>query len=506
MIFRTSKISSRLMTGLRRGTRNLNRKQERFGSHLNYVYPTVSSFFILYPVGMKSAVSMCEAEPFREIKGKEVKVISSLTQMQNRAWQYLRMLLRTIQLVFLLAPPGLLLYPLIYSEKNLPDWYLKWCLRCVETSGAAVIKLMQWASGRPDVFGNSFCEVFKRLQDDTTPHAFEHTVLAMEGAYGKEWRGRIRLGDVIGSGCIGQVYRGFIVRGEKEQEVAIKVRHPNICKNMDSDLDILALLAHVAEHVPFGIGKKLQWYDIPGAVEEFTKFLSSQLDFRTEAQNLKTFNKCFEGDTQVVFPQLIQDFHPHQDVLIETYCHGEPIMKFAKNCKDQATLTDLCEIGIRTVSKMIFIHNFVHGDIHPGNIMVSHDGKQIILLDAGIAVTCNNHDHDLVVGIVASFIRGEGRRAAKLLMEDSNRRLRLLDTNERAKDENAYIEKINNMCVEAFGDENYLMLELGTYISDIFQAASDHHVMINKAFVNLALAIKIQEGIVLSLDKELEIW
>ena len=83
-------------------------------------------------------------------------------------------------------------------------WYLQLCLYCVEWSGAAVIKLMQWAGSRPDVFGHDFCAVFSRLQDDTTPHSWRHTERVMRESYGDDWQDWIRLDRVIGSGCIGQ--------------------------------------------------------------------------------------------------------------------------------------------------------------------------------------------------------------------------------------------------------------------------------------------------------------
>ena len=103
--------------------------------------------------------------------------------------------------------------------------YLKMCLVCVEYSGAAVIKLMQWAGSRPDMFGHDFCSVFSKLQDDTTPHAWRHTEKVLREAYGEDWRKRIIIhkGDILGSGCIGQVYKGQVLDKDGEQKtVAIK--------------------------------------------------------------------------------------------------------------------------------------------------------------------------------------------------------------------------------------------------------------------------------------------
>lgn len=104
-------------------------------------------------------------------------------------------------------------------------WYLQLCLICVEWSGAAVIKLMQWAGSRPDMFGHDFCAVFSKLQDNTTPHAWRHTEKVLREAYGNDWKERIKIQkqDILGSGCIGQVYKGEVLDEDgKPMLVAVK--------------------------------------------------------------------------------------------------------------------------------------------------------------------------------------------------------------------------------------------------------------------------------------------
>jgi predicted unusual protein kinase regulating ubiquinone biosynthesis (AarF/ABC1/UbiB family) len=115
-------------------------------------------------------------------------------------------------------------------------WYYRLCLYCVECSGAAAIKMMQWAGSRPDMFGSTFCRVFSQLQDDTTPHAWTHTVQSLVTAYGDNWHESLQLSNILGSGCIAQVYKGKIEHNGNELLVAIKVKHPNVDDEIDSDL------------------------------------------------------------------------------------------------------------------------------------------------------------------------------------------------------------------------------------------------------------------------------
>jgi predicted unusual protein kinase regulating ubiquinone biosynthesis (AarF/ABC1/UbiB family) len=158
----------------------------------------------------------------------------------------LRLIRRIIKLMIALSPVAAL-YPLQYllttqkpdeedahevalaalAEAERPDgpigWYYRLCLQSVEWSGAAAIKIMQWAGSRPDMFGQAFCSIFSKLQDDTTPHSWKHTEQALREAFGDDWREHIRLGEILGSGCIAQVYKGVVLdKDGKEQEVAVK--------------------------------------------------------------------------------------------------------------------------------------------------------------------------------------------------------------------------------------------------------------------------------------------
>jgi len=392
------------------------------------------------------------------------------------------------------------------DDSGVADWYLRLCLWCVESSGAAVIKLMQWASSRPDMFGERFCEVFGKLQDSTTPHAWRHTEEALRNAYGEEWTDKIRLGKVLGSGCIGQVYAGSVKDSNgAERDVAVKVMHPGVKNNIDADLDLLAFLAYGAERAPFGIGGQLHWLDLPGVVDEFHRLLLHQLDFRTEAENLVRFNENFKDDDEVLFPQLIPGFEAKEEILVETFCDGIPFWQWnEENMENVELRKKMCTIGIRAVCQMIFSHNFIHGDLHPGNIFVSRDGKKFILLDTGMASEYDDEDHDRIISILTAFIRMDGERAGELLIKDSNARTR---DDDKVLHEKEYVAKIRELTDECkYSEDKYLMQKLGEYISRMFDAAQTHHVLMNPAFVSCSLAVKVVEGVALALDPNCEIW
>jgi len=323
---------------------------------------------------------------------------ATVVQKAQRVW---RLVKRLVKLSVTLAPVATL-YPLYYALSTLKDndnnndkkedahvlvlrhdeddddndlgdkktlngrlrgWYLRLCLRCVEHSGAAVIKLLQWSSSRPDLFGHDFCRIFSKLQDDTTPHSWRHTSRLMQEAYGPDWRQRIQLDHdgILGSGCIGQVYKGKIV--SNQQAVAVKVLHPAVQDDIDADLDLLRVVVRLAPYLPGKALASVKWLNLEGVVEEFAHLLKLQIDLRREADNLRRFNENFKDNDAVQFPQLIPDFDPTENILVESFCEGVPVVEFCRLHRDeQQVLTRMCNQAIRAVCQMIFLDNMVHGD------------------------------------------------------------------------------------------------------------------------------------------------
>lgn len=152
---------------------------------------------------------------------------------------------------------------------------------------------------------------------------------------------------------------------------------------------------------------------------------------------------------------------------------------------------------------MILCTVFVLGDLHPGNVFIDPKRKKIVLFDVGIVAAYTEEDHTILVDVLTSFIRRQGRQAGRLMIDSSNRLLR--SSGDHAIDEELFIDKIEAINITAT-QKGYLMEKLGSYITMICNAAAQHHVLINQAFLSAALAVKVQEGIALALDPSIKIY
>jgi aarF domain-containing kinase len=191
-------------------------------------------------------------------------LVAKYRRIKNLAFRAVRLFLRALFLASV-ATPLAATYPLMKGNERLHKKWLDWCVSGVELSGAAIVKLFQWASSRPDMFGEDFCKLFCKLQDETTPHGFAHTEKLMEEAFGRGWKEVIDMdaqSPILGSGCIGQVYKGRMK--DTKKVVAVKVLHPNIQSGIAADIDILRSGARLLNMYV----KNAKWLNCPGMVEE----------------------------------------------------------------------------------------------------------------------------------------------------------------------------------------------------------------------------------------------
>ena len=395
------------------------------------------------------------------------------------------------RLAFLMsvATPVAFTYPLSSIGPEAKKLWLSMCVYAAERSGAAVVKIFQWASSRPDLFGNEFYSTFRKLQDETTPHQFKHTEKLLEEAFGPDWKGLIELTEdspILGSGCIGQVYKAHM----NSTPVALKILHPNVQNGIEADLDILYTIAKM-----MNISERIRYLNLPGMVDEFSGLLSDQLDLNNEAKNLLLFRDNFDNDEDIYFPKL---HLASKNAMVMEFIDALSLRDFVEKHKHNKQLLDaMCDKGIRAICRMIFDHNLVHGDIHPGNILFKDD--RMILLDCGIAKKFTRADHKLLTDVLAGFITGDGASAGKALIRDSENKTSIKPVNE-----DAFVDVLNEMCEQAKRDRSFFD-KIGNYVKKICDAASENKIMMNQGFVSIALTVRVMEGVAFALNPEAKI-
>ena len=274
--------------------------------------------------------------------------------------------------------------------------------------GATFIKVGQIMSTRPDLLPPHVIAALSRLQDDVGPFPFAQVERTVIEDFGQPIAALFRefSPQPIASASVAQVHRARLPDGHL---VAVKVRRPDIEELCAFDLSVMSFYARMLELVP-----SLRTLAPLESVEQFGRAIAMQLDFTIEAQNNRRFTQHFAADPQVIVPKLHAALCSRR-VLTMDFIEGKKILDCTGS---QAERRALGELGFRVMLKMIFADGFVHADLHPGNLLVTPDGK-IALLDLGLVAEMD-HTHRLAFArYFAAWARGDGHTMAEIMVTHS---------------------------------------------------------------------------------------
>lgn len=424
-------------------------------------------------------------------------------KLRKRIHRTARVILRIIRHLLLFTPVILacpIAFGLSFINSGPAELWWEWLLWTVQVSGPAFIKFVQWASSRRDLFEKNICDRFSRLHASVHKHHINETKSTLTAAFGPGWERFLELDeDPVGSGCVAQVYRAQLTHNGKQQTVAVKVIHPYVQRRVLDDIEILRFFAWAVELVPF-----LKWTSAVDSVEEYSKLMLTQLDLRNEARNMLRFHDNFKTEPDVVVPLVVPEF-ASQHVLIESYEEGTPISKlFEAEMPMRRRLARKC---VEHFFRMMFDHNFVHGDLHPGNLRVTGytpdgvetgDNVSILLLDGGIATELSLQDRTNFIDLFSAIVRNNGREAGHLMLE----RARLHE----CPDPDGFVEAVNDLIATAMKEGITLKrVRIGELLQRVLSLMCSYRVKIESNFTAIMIGIMVAEGVGRSLDPEIDL-
>lgn len=328
----------------------------------------------------------------------------------------------------ILFSPSIIMAP--FADTFGPSYRKMW-LRVVhstlEKAGPAFIKWGQWAATRPDLFPTDLCNELAGLHTKAPEHSFAYTKKTIEKAFGR------KISEIfenfeeapIASGSIAQVHRAslrFRYPGQRVKPiiVAVKVRHPGVGELIRRDFVIINLVAKISTHIP-----AIKWLRLDESVQQFAVFMMSQVDLAREAAHLSRFIYNFRRWKDVSFPKPLYPL-VHPAVLVETYEQGECVSRYVDELEGHDRLKSaLAHIGTHALLKMLLVDNFIHADMHPGNILVREaktkpsrkrlfkSKPHVIFLDVGMTAELSRSDRINLLEFFKAVARRDGQTAAE---------------------------------------------------------------------------------------------
>ncbi|XP_073314235.1 uncharacterized protein [Primulina huaijiensis] len=345
------------------------------------------------------------------------------------------LLLRAIFLVVLFTPSiGMAPFADTFGPQFRELW-LQVVRQTLERAGPAFIKWGQWAATRPDLFPRDLCSELSKLHTKAPEHSFAYTKKAIEKAFGRKISEIFNDFEVepVASGSIAQIHRASLRsrypgRQTKPLLVAVKVRHPGVGESIKRDFEIINLVAKISNLIP-----ALNWLRLDESVQQFAVFMMSQVDLSREAAHLSRFIYNFRRWKDVSFPKPVYPL-VHPAVLVETFEHGESVSYFVDELEGNERLkSSLAHIGTHALLKMLLVDNFVHADMHPGNILVRIGRNKssrkklfktkphVIFIDVGMTAELSNYDRSNLVEFFTAVARRDGQTAAQCTLRFSKK-------------------------------------------------------------------------------------
>ena len=329
--------------------------------------------------------------------------------------------------------------------------------------------------------------------------------------------------------------------------VAIKVLHPKVERMVRRDLRIMGFFAAVLNVIP-----TIEWLSLPDEVAQFGEMMRLQLDLRIESANLIMFRKKFKNRTTAWFPFPYSE-HTTRQVLIEEFASGIPLAAFLED-GGGVFQREIADEGLDSFLHMLLIDNFVHADLHPGNIMVrfykpgqinlslgrhkqsdspSHSvdvteevlqqlrphrhhpeawkaqlqeidkegyRPQLIFIDTGLVTALNATNRKNFLDLFKAIAEFDGYRAGHLMVE----RCRQPDA---VIDQEIFALKMQHLVLgvksKTFALGN---IKIGDVLNEVLTMVRGHHVRMEGDFVNVVISILLLEGIGRQLDPNLDLF
>lgn len=405
----------------------------------------------------------------------------------------------------------------------------RYTLYSLQNLGPAFVKLGQWAATRRDLFPPHVCNRLSQLHDTVITHPFRYTHQALVDAFGDDYehrglvlrRGRNDEGTVIGSGSAAQVYKGTMTHvtdsGSYEKTVAVKVLHPNTKQLVERDLALMQCTADLIDRlVPIQMVKMLS---LPRAAKTFSDVLRQQTDLRIEGRNLITFREnfqCDDGTVRIVFPRPEEGWVSER-VLVEDFMDGAVSIS--------AYLLDDSEVGrkirkklagplLRAFLKMVFTDNFLHSDLHPGNVLVKATKSSknplrttytLVFLDAGISTSLRPNDRKNLKDLFRAIVMNDGYKAGSLMVE----RARYERCSSLPEGKHLFASGVAEI-VDEFHDRKREGLTLGAVrigalLARVLDLCRTYGVEIDPEMSSVVVSMLVLEGLGRSLDPDLNL-
>jgi predicted unusual protein kinase regulating ubiquinone biosynthesis (AarF/ABC1/UbiB family) len=346
----------------------------------------------------------------------------------------------------------------------------------LEKLGPTFVKLGQLLSTRPELLPKSYRDALARLQDDVQPFPFAEAKRIVEEELGTRISKAFSRFDEtpLAAASLGQVHRAALRDG---RAVAVKIQRPGIVEQVRDDLEVLREVAQVLD----SHGETADKYNITGIVDEFQTALAAELDYRREADNLRLLGGNLSEFRSIVVPKPV-DGYTTAHVLTMDYVEGVKITALSPLMRIDIDAQELAGTLVHAYLKQIVLDGVFHADPHPGNVLLTTDGR-LALIDLGMTGRVGPEMQERLLKLLLAISARRGEEVAEVLAAIGEKR--------EGYNEAGFRSDVASL-VNRHGHEKLGGLRVGGLIMELQLIGATHHLrgpaemtMLGKTLLNL---------------------
>jgi predicted unusual protein kinase regulating ubiquinone biosynthesis (AarF/ABC1/UbiB family) len=245
-----------------------------------------------------------------------------------------------------------------------------------------------------------FREELEALQDKVPQRSVENIIKRIESDLGRPIDRVFSHfnAEALAAASLAQVHEATLITGER---VAVKVQHIGIEQEVKADLRTFNQITRLTDFF-------LSVNGLKRAQEQITRSVMDELDYVKEEKHLNNFYKNFADEKSTHVPKVYSKFCS-EHVLVMEYVEGIKANDYKKLDQLDIDKKLVAKRIIEAFCQMVFKDGLIHGDPHPGNILVNVDAS-ITLIDFGSVVELNPILRQGIIDLVFGGLTHNTRR------------------------------------------------------------------------------------------------
>jgi predicted unusual protein kinase regulating ubiquinone biosynthesis (AarF/ABC1/UbiB family) len=235
----------------------------------------------------------------------------------------------------------------------------------------SALKVAQMLSMEKSILPQAYVEKFSLAQFSVPPLSPPLVIKSFKKYFGKHPNDLFDTFDAtsVNAASIGQVHKAF----KDGKKLAVKIQYPGVADSISSDLSLVKPIAIKMFNIK---GKDSDKY-----FKEVENKLIEETNYILEVEQSKAIAKACKHISNLEFPDYYEELSSDRIITMD-WMQGEHLSEFVAHNTSQALSNKLGQALWDFYMFQLHELRKVHADPHPGNFLVSEEGK-LIALDFG---------------------------------------------------------------------------------------------------------------------------